>query len=76
MDQLGKVLQHIIANLATAKEQSKELWFSKLDIKDRFWCIIINDNNVWNFCYAMPNEDLSTPIEETSIIVPNILQLG
>ena len=75
-DQLGKVPNCIIANLADAQFQNKELWLSKLDIKDGFWHLIISDEDAWNFCYAIPNADPNAPIEETRIVVPNSLQMG
>ena len=34
MDQLGKALQRMIAKLAESQEAEKELFFTKLDIKD------------------------------------------
>ena len=52
MDQLGKVLNHIIAILADAQTQQKELWR-----------LIVSNEDTWNFCYAIPNADPNTNLD-------------
>ena len=50
--------------------------FAKLDIKDGFWRLVVNAEDAWNFCYAIPNEHADTPLADTKIVVPNSLQMG
>ena len=76
MDQLGNALQRMIAKLADAQEEGKELCFAKLDIKDGFWRMVVSDDDAWNFCYAIPNEDPNASRDDIRIVVPNSLQMG
>ena len=76
MDELGKALQRILARMADARKTDRTLWFTKLDIKDGFWRMIVSDNDAWNFCYVIPNDDPNATIDDTSIVVPNSLQMG
>ena len=48
--------------------------FAKLDIKDRLWRLAVNDDGAWNCCYVLPS--VTNNIEDTTIVVPNCLQLG
>jgi len=50
--------------------------FSKLDIKDGFWRMAVNDENTWNFCYVLPSDDPNIDIDDIKIVVPNCLQMG
>jgi hypothetical protein len=74
MAELGNALRRIIAMLADHQGSNKEFRFSKLDIKDGFWRMVVSDVDAWNFCYALPNK--SGRIEDTRIVVPNCLQMG
>ena len=75
MDELGKALQRMITRLSDAQDAEKELFFAKLDIKeDGFWRMIVGDDDAWNFCYAIPNEDPNASRDDIRIVVPNSLQ--
>ena len=76
MEQLGNALKRLIARSADAQTEQKDLLFSKLDIKDGFWRLIVNDDDAWNFCYAIPNEDPNASLDDTRIVIPNSLQMG
>ena len=76
MTQLGNALQRMIAKLADAQEEGKELFFAKLDVKDRFWRMVVSDDDAWNFCCAIPNEDPNAARDDIKIVVPNSLQMG
>ena len=54
MVQLRQCLQRIIATLADNANTKNPFLFAKLDIKDGFWHLAINEDNTWNFCYVMP----------------------
>ena len=76
MNQLGSALKRMIATLADAHTDKREFMFSKLDIKDGFWRMVVNTNDAWNFCYLIPNSDKKAHIDDTTIVVPNSLQMG
>ena len=47
--------------------------YSKVDIKDGFWRLIVNAKDAWNFCYVLPPTTNKTTLDETEIVVPNAL---
>lgn len=46
--------------------------FSKIDLSDGFWRMIVEEQSKWNFCYVMPDV-AGSPIR---IVVPSALQMG
>ena len=71
MVQMGQCLKRLVANMAevwkleTKAERKPAPWkFAKLDIKDGFWLMAVNDENAWNFCYVLPKPDMEklTPV--------------
>ena len=78
MIELGNVLRRIIKTLADGQSENKTFMFAKLDIKDGFWRLIVNDEDAWNFCYIIPHDNTTknTTIDNLQIVVPNCLQMG
>ena len=76
MIQLGQCVQRLIALLADNFDPDQPFLFSKLDIKDGFWRMAINDNKAWSFCYDLPSNDPNIDIDDIKIVVPNCLQMG
>jgi len=76
MAQLGSALKRIIATVADGQRKNKKIFFSKLDIKDGFWRMVVNAADAWNFCHVIPNTDTNASINETNIVVPNSLQMA
>ena len=76
MIQLGQCVQRLIALLADNYDPNQPFLFSKLDIKDGFWRMAVNDENAWNFCYVLPSDDPNVDIDDVKIVVPNCLQMG
>ena len=76
MVQLGNCVQRIIALLADNYNPSQPFLFSKLDIKDGFWRMAVNEEDAWNFCYVLPQAEAVENIEDILIVVPNCLQMG
>jgi hypothetical protein len=76
MVQLGNCVQRIIALLADNYDPSQPFLFSKLDIKDGFWRMAVNEEDAWNFCYVLPQAEAVTNIEDILIVVPSCLQMG
>ncbi len=46
--------------------------FSKLDISDWFWCLVVREADSYNFAYVLPQQD-SKPIR---IVMPSAVQMG
>ena len=79
MVQLGLSLKRIVATMADNWKESKgkcEWKFAKLDIKDGFWRMAVNDTDAWNFYYVLPTLKPTTSLDEVEIVVPNSLQMG
>ena len=45
MTELGNTLRRILARMADAQNEGRQLCFAKLDIKDGFWQMIVNDQD-------------------------------
>ena len=76
MIQLGMCIQRLVALLADNYDPQKPFKFAKLDIKDGFWRMAVNEEDAWNFCYVLPQEITPTNIDDTLIVVPDCLQMG
>ena len=73
MAQLGHILPRLVHAIATSSEDDGPWLFMKLDIKDGFWRMVIPEEDEFNFCYVLPQEDPTLPIQ---IVVPSSLQMG
>ena len=71
MGQLGKVVKRTMATMADHYDPNKPFMFTKLDIKDGFWRMVVSDEAAWNFCYVLPTEKPSDNIDDIMIVVPN-----
>ena len=76
MTQLGLTIHRLINKMAEYYSASHPFMFSKLDIKDGFWRLAVNDVDAWNFCYVLPASTPSDDLDDTEIVVPNCLQMG
>ena len=76
MTQLGQTIKRIVATMAKNHNPSKPFKFAKIDIKDGFWRMAVNDENAWNFCYVLPETTSTNSIDDITIVVPNSLQMG
>ena len=76
MVQLGLCLHRLVAKMADNHNPEQPFVFSKIDIKDGFWRLAVNDEDAWNFCYVKPSTNPTTSIDDTEIVVPNSLQMG
>jgi len=73
MQQLGQVLPRIVAGIAESAPDNGPIFFAKWDIKDGFWRLVVSAYDAWNFCYVLPAENATDPIQ---IVVPTSLQMG
>ena len=77
MVQLGQCVKRIIATMAENYDKKRPFKFCKLDIKDGFWRMIVNEKDAWNFCYVLPpKHGQQHNIDDIQIVVPNSLQMG
>jgi hypothetical protein len=76
MAQLGKSITRIVSTLAKNHNIKKPFKFAKLDIKDGFWRMAVNNESAWNFCYVLPSKAKDQHIDDITIVVPNSLQMG
>jgi hypothetical protein len=68
---IGQVLPNLFHFMADTPAE-EIIVFSKIDLSDGFWQMIVEETSKWNFCYIMPNPD-GCPIR---IVVPSALQMG
>ena len=54
MAQLGDVLWRLLYTLAENYDVEKPFVFTKLDVKDGFWRLSVNNDDAWNFCHVLP----------------------
>jgi len=74
MEQMGKVLRHIVAKVETWDSQDSDIFFAKWDTKDGFWRLVIaEEENAQHFCYVLPQVNKDDPIQ---IAHPTCLQMG
>ena len=78
MTQLGLTIKRIVATMAKNYDKTTPFKFSKIDIKDGFWRMAVNNENAWNFCYVLPpiTKTKIINLDEIEIVVPNSLQMG
>ena len=78
MVQLGTSLKRIIYRMANNFEPQCPFYFSKLDIKDGFWRLVVSKDDSWNFCYVLPpiNPKDTPELDDIEVVVPLALQMG
>ena len=76
MATLGTVLERLINTLANNYNTKAPFVFSKADIKDGFWRMVVAAANAWNFCYTLPTSTTTGNIDDIQIVVPDSLQMG
>ena len=76
MAQLGLALKRMVATMADNFDPDRPFKFAKLDIKDGFWRMAVNDENAWNFVYVLPSENKNVALDDIELVVPNSLQMG
>ena len=76
MAQLGHALKRMVATMADNFNPDRPFKFAKLDIKDGFWRMAVNDADAWNFVYVLPSENKKVPLDDIQLVVPNSLQMG
>jgi hypothetical protein len=73
MAELGSVLPQLIYAIANPLDGRGPFLFSKLDIKDGYWRMVVPEDEEWHFAYILPKE---SPDEDTYLVIPSSLQMG
>ena len=68
---LGSTMPRILKFMAHAPPQHP-IFFSKYDVSDGFWRMVVAAGSEWNFAYVLPQEE-GNPIK---LVVPSALQMG
>ena len=77
MYQIGSTLKCLVAVMADNYNLDFPFLFTKLDIADGFWSLVVSHLQAWNFCYVLPDTDgLKVSLGETELVVPTELQRG
>ena len=56
MYELDNVIPRIICQLALTPTNGIPILFSKIDLKDGYWQMVVNQHDAWNFAYVLPPE--------------------
>jgi hypothetical protein len=73
MAELGNVLPRLIYAVGTAPDMGGPILFSKIDIKDGYWRMVVPEDEEWHFAYVLP---AAHPDEPLQLVVPSCLQMG
>ena len=73
MFELGNVIPRIIWAMARAPNTGVPILFSKIDLKDGYWRLVVDEEEALNFAYVLPSENKDDPI---MLVVSNALQMG
>ena len=66
MAELGNVLRRIVWTLATTHD-TRPFFFCKVDLKDGFWRLFVQDEAHWNFAHILPRLSSTDPLQ---LVVP------
>jgi hypothetical protein len=69
--EIGKVLPQLLQYMQDTPT-GLHILFSKLDISDGFWCLIVREADSYNFAYVLPQKRG----EPCRIVVPAAVQMG
>ncbi len=69
--ELGNVLPRILDFMHSIPAE-EHIYFSKVDLADGYWRMIVDPDSRWNFAYVMPSPP-GTPLR---LVVPSALQMG
>jgi hypothetical protein len=69
--EIGKVLQRLLHYMRDTPA-GLHILFSKLDISDGFWRLVVREEDSFNFAYVLPQR----PGQQIRIVVPRAVQMG
>ena len=63
MYELGNVIPQKKWNMAKTPDTGVPILFSKVDFKDGYWGMVVNEADTWNFAYVLPSLNPGDDIE-------------
>jgi len=72
MRKVGNILPRLIESVARAPVEDGNILFSKLDMKDGYWRIIVKKGRNLNFAYVLLDVDGA----RICVVIPSALQMG
>ena len=69
----SNIIPRSIWAMATAPDTGVPILFSKIDLKDGYWRMVVNSNEAWKFAYLLTPVNPDDPPE---LVVPDALQMG
>jgi hypothetical protein len=69
--ELGNVLHRMLDFMASVPSE-EHIHFSKMDLADGYWRMVVEPEARWNFAYVMP----LAPGEPIRLVIPRALQMG
>ena len=72
MYELGNVIPRIIWSMASAPENGIPILFTKIDLKDGYWRMVVNEEDAWNFAYVLPSL-IVVADDDIELVIPNAL---
>ena len=73
MYELGNIIPRIIWNMTKAPDTGVRILFSKIDLKDGYWRMVVNEADTWNFAYVLPP---LKPGDDIELVILDALQMG
>jgi hypothetical protein len=73
MFELGNVIPRIIWTMALSNDTTTPFMFSKVNLKDGYWRMAVNEADAWNFAYVLPGAGPHEPIQ---LVIPDALQMS
>ena len=76
MGQLGSALKRLVSVMVDNYNIDFPFIFTKLDIADGFWRLVVSHIQAWNFCNGLPATDgRQVSLGEIELVVPTALQV-
>ena len=77
MGQLGSTLKRLVAVMVDNYNLDFPFFFTKIDISDGCWRLVVSHLQVCNFYYVLPATDgQQVSLGKTEIVVPTVLRMG
>ena len=76
MGQIGSKLKRLVAVMEYNHNMDSPFLFSKIDIADIFWYIVVSHIQAWNLCYVLSaSNDWTVSIGKAELVVATALQM-
>ena len=73
MYELGNVIPRLVHAMATTTDHTTPFMYTKVDLKDGYWRMVVNPGDAYNFAYVLPP---AKPTTDPELVIPESLQMG